>query len=91
MQYFYALKTTDTNDNGIWSNEDSISTPGIAPTVSILSADSVVFNLVDLSGYIIPGDVIFCELSDGHFVKVYIQSVPQHATQPAAHGIIPTS
>ncbi len=47
-QYYYALQTTDINDNGVWSNEDSISTPGTAPTASILSADSVVSSLVDL-------------------------------------------
>ena len=41
-----------------------------------------------VTGYIVPGDVIFCELSDGHYVKVYINSVPQHPTQPAAHGIV---
>ncbi|MEN8207704.1 MAG: fibronectin type III domain-containing protein [Candidatus Fermentibacteria bacterium] len=41
-----------------------------------------------VTGYILAGDVIFCELEDGHFVKVYVQSVPQHSTQPAAHGIV---
>ena len=47
-QYYYALQTTDANDNGVWSNEDSISTPGTAQTASILSADSVVSDFVDL-------------------------------------------
>ena len=47
-KYYYALKTTDANDNGVWSNEDSISTPGTAPTTSVLSADSVVSGSVDL-------------------------------------------
>jgi len=47
-QYYYALQTTDANDNGVWSNEDSISTPGGAPTASVLAADSVVSDFVDL-------------------------------------------
>jgi hypothetical protein len=41
-----------------------------------------------VTGYIVPGDVIFCELSEGHYVKVYINSVPQYPTQPAAYGIV---
>ncbi len=40
------------------------------------------------TGYILAGDVIFCELSNGHYVKVFVSSVPQHATQPLSHGII---
>lgn len=40
------------------------------------------------TGYILAGDVIFCELSTGHYVKVYVNSVPQHTTQPASHGIV---
>ncbi|MCD4848726.1 MAG: YncE family protein [Candidatus Aegiribacteria sp.] len=30
-QYFYALKTTDTNDNGVWSNEVSVDIPVALP------------------------------------------------------------
>lgn len=40
------------------------------------------------TGYVLAGDVIFCDLSDGHFVKVYVTSVPQHATQPLSYGIV---
>ncbi|MCD4670299.1 MAG: hypothetical protein K8S14_07625 [Actinomycetia bacterium] len=40
-----------------------------------------------VTGYILAGDVIFGELQNGHFVKIYVQSVPQHSTQPASHGI----
>jgi hypothetical protein len=40
------------------------------------------------AGYILSGDVIFGELEDGHFVKVYVNSVPQHSTQPASYGIV---
>ncbi len=55
-QYYYALQTTDTNDNGVWSNEDSISTSGEAPTASVLSADSVVSSFVDLYWSSCPDD-----------------------------------
>jgi len=47
-KYYYAFKTTDTNDNSVWSNEDSISTPGTAPAPSVLSAGTTAFNFVDL-------------------------------------------
>jgi len=40
------------------------------------------------SNYILQGDVIFCELLNGHYVKVYVSSVPQHSTQPASYGIV---
>lgn len=40
-----------------------------------------------VTGYILAGDVIFAELEDGHFVKVYVSAIPQHSTQPASHGI----
>lgn len=40
------------------------------------------------TGYILPGDVIFCGLSDGHYVKLYVSSVQKHPVQPAAHGIV---
>lgn len=55
-KYYYAVQTTDTDDNGVWSNEDSISTPGTAPTASVLSADSVVSSLVDLHWSQCPDD-----------------------------------
>ena len=54
--YYYALKTTDTNDNSVWSNEDSISTPGTAPSPSVLSAGTVGFGFVDLHWSQCPDD-----------------------------------
>lgn len=39
-------------------------------------------------GFVVASDVIFAELWDGFFVKIYVQSVPQHTTQPASHGIV---
>ena len=39
-------------------------------------------------GFIVANDVIFAELYDGYFVKIYVESVPQHTTQPASHGIV---
>ncbi|MCK5115994.1 MAG: hypothetical protein KAR44_05300 [Candidatus Aegiribacteria sp.] len=41
-----------------------------------------------VTGWILAGDIVFAELSDGHFVKIYVNSVPQHSTQPASHGIV---
>ncbi len=38
-------------------------------------------------GYILAGDVIFAELSDGHFVKVYVNAVTQNTVQPLSYGI----
>ena len=38
-QYFYVLKTIDESDEGVWSNEDSVTTPqSIFPAPSVLSA-----------------------------------------------------
>ena len=39
------------------------------------------------TGYILSGDVIFAELSNGHYVKVFVQAVPQCPAQPASYGI----
>ena len=39
------------------------------------------------SNYVLAGDVIFAELEDGHFVKIYVQSIPQNTVQPLSHGI----
>ncbi len=39
-------------------------------------------------GYINAGDVIFAELDNGCFVKVYVHSVPQHTVQPLSYGIV---
>ncbi|MCD4706110.1 MAG: hypothetical protein K8S62_00035 [Candidatus Sabulitectum sp.] len=39
IEYYYALRTQDEDDDGVWSNEDSIKTPGSAPTPSVLSAE----------------------------------------------------
>lgn len=38
-EYYYVLRTQDEDDNGVWSNEASIITPGNLPTPSVLSAD----------------------------------------------------
>ena len=40
-RYYYALEIIDTFDNGVWSNEDSVLTPGTAPTPSVLESDEV--------------------------------------------------
>ena len=40
-----------------------------------------------VTGYILAGDVIFAELSNGHFVKIFVSAVPQHTVQPLSHGI----
>ncbi len=41
-----------------------------------------------VTGYIQAGDVIFAELSTGHFVKIYVSSVPQNTVQPLSYGIV---
>ncbi|MCD4776112.1 MAG: YncE family protein [Candidatus Aegiribacteria sp.] len=49
-QYFYVLKTADSDGNGVWSNEVSITTPVIdSPTPSVLSVEDVTWYNVDLS------------------------------------------
>ncbi|MCD4702573.1 MAG: YncE family protein [Candidatus Aegiribacteria sp.] len=49
-EYFYALRTTDSDNNGVWSNEVSITTPQVdAPTPSVLSESDVSWYYVDLS------------------------------------------
>jgi formylglycine-generating enzyme required for sulfatase activity len=47
-KYYYALCTSDDEDNFAWSNEDSITTPGTAPTPSLLAEDGVSTAGVDL-------------------------------------------
>ena len=47
-KYYYALRTSDSDDNSVWSNEDSLTTPGTAPTPSILSIEDSLWNHVDL-------------------------------------------
>ncbi len=36
-EYYYVLRTQDEDDNGVWSNEPSITTPGDLPTPSVLA------------------------------------------------------
>ena len=38
-------------------------------------------------GFIVQNDVIFAELHDGYYVKIYVEAIPQHSTQPLSHGI----
>ncbi len=45
-EYFYALRTQDEDDNGVWSNEPSITTPGTLPTPSVLTGDLSQGNVV---------------------------------------------
>ncbi len=45
-EYYYALRTQDEDDNGVWSNEPSITTPGNLPTPSVLSGDLYQGNVV---------------------------------------------
>jgi YVTN family beta-propeller protein len=47
-KYYYALKTTDENDNCVWSNEDSITTPGTAPLPSVLSTGDITWSSAEL-------------------------------------------
>jgi hypothetical protein len=46
--YYYAVRTTDINNDGVWSNEALIVTPGSAPTPSVLSEAYSSWDLVDL-------------------------------------------
>ena len=39
------------------------------------------------SNYILSGDVIFAELEDGHYVKIYVFAVPQCPAQPLSYGV----
>lgn len=49
-EYFYILETTDSDGNGVWSNEASITTPDIeAPTPSVLSEEGASWYYADLS------------------------------------------
>jgi formylglycine-generating enzyme required for sulfatase activity len=48
-KYYYALQTSDADNNTVWSNEASLTTPGTAPTPSILAVDYVSTPEVDLS------------------------------------------
>jgi len=49
-EYFYVLKNTDSNGDGVWSNEASITTPEIeAPASSLLSEVDISWFCVDLS------------------------------------------
>ena len=47
-EYYYALKTTDSDNNSVWSIETSITTPGSSPTQSTLVLKEVFWNYVDL-------------------------------------------
>ena len=38
-------------------------------------------------GYIKAGDVIFAELDNGYFVKIYVSAVPQCPAQPLSYGV----
>ncbi len=54
-EYYYALKTTDRDGNGVWSNEASLTTPDIdAPTPSVLSLNETSWYFVDLSWTLCP-------------------------------------
>jgi len=39
------------------------------------------------TGYLVAGDVIFGELDSDHYVKVYVQSIPQNSVQPLSYGV----
>ena len=40
-KYYFALRTSDTDENSVWSNEASITTPGTVPTPSVLTNEDV--------------------------------------------------
>jgi YVTN family beta-propeller protein len=56
--YYYALRTTDINDNSVWSNEDSVATPGLMP-------DSVAVTVT-----VGDGPEALCSLPSGAYVYV---------------------
>ncbi len=48
--YYYALRTTDTDGNGVWSNEAPITTPEVeAPTPSVLTLSELTWEYAELS------------------------------------------
>ena len=77
IEYYYALKTTDDDNDSVWSNEASLITPG-APTPSVLEAVSVFCNFVALS---------WSQCPDGNFdsYKLFRSDFPNiHADTSAA-------
>ena len=51
-QYYYALKTSDSDDNTSWSNEIMVTTPSLSsepPQASVLAADTAFYRYVGLS------------------------------------------
>jgi YVTN family beta-propeller protein len=53
-RYHYALETIDIYENGVWSNEDSVLTPGTAPTPSVLESSEVTLEYVKLNWSLCP-------------------------------------
>ncbi|MBN2587523.1 MAG: hypothetical protein JXA64_09025 [Candidatus Fermentibacteraceae bacterium] len=39
------------------------------------------------SNYVLAGDVIFAELYNGYYVKIYVQAIPQCPAQPLSYGV----
>ena len=52
QNYYYALRTTDSDDNYSWSNEIMVTTPSLSsepPQASVLAADTTFYRYVELS------------------------------------------
>lgn len=48
-KYFYVLRTVDEDNDGVWSNEDSVMVPGSAPAPAILTAVVTTVDFVSLN------------------------------------------
>jgi YVTN family beta-propeller protein len=81
--YYYAVRTTNADEEGVWSNEASIVTPGTAPTPSVLSE---AFSTWDLAGL----DWTACPDQDFLVYRLFRSDVPDIAQDTTVAVLLET-